>query len=99
MMSAFSAILIAILLALASGLAVAYAYEKKNGELQRRSAENLENEIRKLTREVMDCRLSIARDDGIGIGRQCDTIQQQMIRNLKNGSRFSVCAGSNSEVN
>lgn len=92
-MTVVCAILLAVLSSAASALYVAFRYEKKAEQGSSERIANLENEYRGIYTECITCKLEIARNEGISIGRQCDTLQQQMIKSLENGEPVSVRTG------
>jgi hypothetical protein len=93
MITVFGAILIAILSAAVSALLVAFYYEKSMKRDAEDRAANLENDYRCVSAEYFEAKLAIAKNDGISIGRQCDALQQQMIKSLNNDGHVSVRTG------
>ena len=92
-MNVLCAILIMILSSASSALYVAFRYEKNMRHDAEKYTANIENDYRRVSAENIDCKMEIARDQGISIGRQCDALQQQMIKSLKKGDPVSIRTG------
>lgn len=88
-----SFLLVFILMALtggATGLGVAWWYERSIRLSTLREWQNLYAEYGKATVETGALRERLAREDGIGIGRECDALQRKMTDGLSKGRRVRL---------
>lgn len=80
-----------IVMLCAGALYTGWRYERE----QRLNAETeiftLREELKKVSGDLIYYRLENAREKGIGIGRQCDALQRQLIEGMKEGGvAFSI---------
>ncbi len=98
-MPIWSAIMLVTLSSLSSALYVAFRYERAIRCRHKEVIAHLENDYKAISMEYMKSKLENARNEGIGIGRQCDFLQQQMINDLKEGNPISIRSGKHCRTN
>lgn len=83
-------IVITILTGLCAALYVAFRYEKKQRVTIVGRMDAVEDECHNLRIDNAELRMRIAKDEGVAVGRQCDAIQQKMIKDLSAGKGVSI---------
>lgn len=93
MISAFSAIIYAVLAVLAACAVTAYLYERKLYREAYRANEDLSGQLEACRAECAEMRAELARIDGIAQGRECDAMQRRFLESMQENGQGTIRLG------